>query len=99
MRFPLRAAITAAFTLAVTGTAWAQQPAIPTASCPPIPVDDAHSIQCDAFHSPNVEYLGTINQDFGLTTGAKVIPGSGTGASRVPDKLFVTSGKNITIYN
>jgi hypothetical protein len=43
----------------------------------------------DAVMSPNVEYLGSINQDFGLTAGAKV----------VGDRLFVTSGKNISIYD
>ena len=37
----------------------------------------------------NVEYLGSIKQDVGLTTGAKV----------VGDRLFVTSGKNISIYD
>jgi hypothetical protein len=39
--------------------------------------------------SPNVEYLGSIQQDVGLTTGAKV----------VGDRMFVTSGKNISIYD
>jgi hypothetical protein len=39
--------------------------------------------------SPNVQYLGSIKQDIGLTTGAKV----------VGDRLFVTSGKNIAIYD
>src|SRR3954463_12768820 len=43
----------------------------------------------DAVMSPNVEYLGSIQQDVGLTTGAKV----------VGDRLFVTSGKNISIYD
>ena len=43
----------------------------------------------DAGMSKNVEYLGSIQQDVGLTTGAKVI-----GA-----RLFVTSGKNISIYD
>ena len=37
----------------------------------------------------NVEYLGSIKQDVGLTTGAKVIG----------DRMFVTSGKNISIYD
>lgn len=50
----------------------------------------------DAWMSPNVSYLGSIKQDVGLTTGAKVIPSTGKG---VPDKLFVTSGKNFTIYD
>ena len=43
----------------------------------------------DAVMSKNVEYLGSIQQDVGLTTGAKV----------VGDRLFVTSGKNISIYD
>jgi hypothetical protein len=43
----------------------------------------------DAVMSDNVEYLGSIKQDLGLTTGAKV----------VGDRLFVTSGKNISIYD
>jgi hypothetical protein len=43
----------------------------------------------DAVMSPNVEYLGSIKQDFGMTAGAKV----------VGDRLFVTSGKNISIYD
>jgi hypothetical protein len=43
----------------------------------------------DWVSSDNVEYLGSIKQDIGLTTGAKV----------VGDRLFVTSGKNITIYD
>ena len=43
----------------------------------------------DAVMSPNVEYLGSIKQDVGLTTGAKI----------VGDRMFVTSGKNISIYD
>jgi hypothetical protein len=43
----------------------------------------------DWVSSDNVEYLGSIKQDIGLTTGAKV----------VGDRLFVTSGKNISIYD
>jgi len=43
----------------------------------------------DAVMSRNVEYLGSIKQDLGLTTGAKV----------VGKRLFVTSGKNISIYD
>ena len=39
--------------------------------------------------SDNVEYLGSIQQDVGLTTGAKVLG----------DRMFVTSGKNISIYD
>src|SRR4051794_10827348 len=43
----------------------------------------------DWVSSDNVEYLGSIKQDVGLTTGAKVIG----------DRLYVTSGKNISIYD
>src|SRR3954462_10056872 len=43
----------------------------------------------DWVSSDNVEYLGSIKDDIGLTTGAKV----------VGDRLFVTSGKNISIYD
>ena len=43
----------------------------------------------NAVMSPNVEYLGSIKQDVGMTTGAKV----------VGDRMFVTSGKNISIYD
>ena len=43
----------------------------------------------DAVMSSNVEYLGSIQQDVGLTTGAKVLG----------DRMFVTSGKNISIYD
>jgi hypothetical protein len=43
----------------------------------------------DAVMSPNVEYLGSIQRDVGLTAGAKV----------VGNRLFVTSGKNISIYD
>jgi hypothetical protein len=43
----------------------------------------------DWVSSDNVEYLGSIKQDVGLTTGAKV----------VGDRLYVTSGKNITVYD
>jgi hypothetical protein len=43
----------------------------------------------DAVMSDNVDYLGSIKQDVGLTTGAKVIG----------VRMFVTSGKNISIYD
>src|SRR3954453_6703668 len=49
----------------------------------------AQSTLPDAVMSDNVEYLGSIKQDIGLTTGAKVIG----------DRMFVTSGKNISIYD
>lgn len=43
----------------------------------------------DWVSSDNVEYRGSIKQDVGLTTGAKV----------VDNRLYVTSGKNISIYD
>src|SRR3954462_5722820 len=43
----------------------------------------------DWVSSDNVEYLGSIKQDVGLTTGSKV----------VGDRLLVTSGKNLTVYD
>jgi hypothetical protein len=43
----------------------------------------------DAVMSSNVEYLGSIKQDVGLTTGAKI----------VGKRMFVTSGRNISIYD
>ncbi len=49
----------------------------------------ADQIGPDWVASDNVEYLGSIKQDVGLTTGAKV----------VGRRLYVTSGKNITIYD
>src|SRR3954451_17936622 len=85
MPIPVRAALAAAALLTPVGTAAAQEPTLPATP--------------DAWMSSNVSYLGSIKQDVGLTTGAKIIPGSGTGANRIPDKMFVTSGKNITIYN
>src|SRR3954467_2015463 len=60
--------------LAVPAAALAEPPA------PPLP---------DAVMSDNVEYLGSIKQDVGLTTGAKVLG----------NRLYVTSGKNISIYD
>src|SRR6478672_5010243 len=54
--------------------------AVPAAAAPTLP---------DAVMSDNVEYLGSIKQDVGLTTGARVIG----------DRMFVTSGKNISIYD
>src|SRR5881392_3712019 len=100
MRFPLRAALTAAFTLAVTGTALAQQPAAPTYACPPVAIDASHSVSCDAWTSPNVSYLGTIQQDVGLTTGARVLPSTPEmRAAGIPDRLFVHDAKNFTVYD
>ena len=79
-----RALLASALTVLALGgaTAAAQEPVEPALG--------------DAWMSPNVSYLGSIKQDVGLTTGAKVIPSTGKG---VPDKLFVTSGKNFTIYD
>jgi hypothetical protein len=67
----MRAALLAFLLLLVTAAPAA-------ATVPPLP---------DAVMSSNVEYLGSLKQDVGLTTGAKV----------VGDRLFVTSGKNISV--
>jgi hypothetical protein len=53
------------------------------------PLASANRSGPDWVSSDNVEYIGSIKQDVGLTTGAKV----------VGDRLFVTSGKNLTIYD
>src|SRR5215217_3981555 len=53
------------------------------------PVAAANKSGPDWVSSDNVEYLGSLKQDIGLTTGAKVID----------DRMFVTSGKNISIYD
>jgi hypothetical protein len=53
------------------------------------PIAAANQTGPDWVSSDNVEYLGSIKQDIGLTTGAKV----------VGDRLFVTSGKNISAYD
>src|SRR4051812_28198544 len=100
MRFPLRAALVAAMTLAATGTALAQEPALPTSSCPPMAIDDGHSVSCDAWTSPNVSYLGTIQQDVGLTTGGRVVPSTPEmKKAGIPDRLFVHNAKNFSIYD
>jgi hypothetical protein len=54
-----------------------------------VPASAAFAAPPDAVMSPNVEYLGSIQQDVGLTTGTKI----------VGDGMFVTSGKNISIYD
>lgn len=82
MRTPLRAALTAALALLVAGPAAAQEPVEPAGP--------------ETWQTDNVEYLGAIKQDVGLTTGARVVPSTGPG---VPDRLFVASGKNFTIYD
>ena len=46
-----------------------------------VPAATAAAADPDAVMSDNVEYLGSIKEDVGLTTGAKV----------VGDRLFVTS--------
>src|SRR3954453_12915308 len=53
------------------------------------PLAAANRTGPDWVSSDNVDYLGSIKQDVGLTTGAKVIG----------DRLYVTSGKNISIYD
>ena len=53
------------------------------------PVAFADQTGPDWVSSDNVEYLGSIKQDVGLTTGAKV----------VDNRLYVTSAKNISIYD
>ncbi len=53
------------------------------------PVAAADKSGPDWVSSDNVDYLGSIKDDVGLTTGAKVLG----------DRLFVTSGKNISIYD
>src|SRR3954465_3292484 len=54
-----------------------------------VPVASANQSGPDWVSSDNVDYLGSIKQDVGLTTGAKV----------VDNRLYVTSGKNISIYD
>ena len=85
-------------TLAAAGPAAAQAPTVPPLTVPggatdPVPqvpdVAGTTPAGPDAVMSDNVEYLGSIKQDVGLTTGAKV----------VGNRLFVTSGKNISIYD
>lgn len=53
------------------------------------PVALADQTGPDYVMSDNVEYLGSIKDDVGLPSGARV----------VGNRLFVTSGKNISIYN
>ncbi|MEO8688091.1 MAG: hypothetical protein ABI611_07700 [Solirubrobacteraceae bacterium] len=57
--------------------------------CAAVPASAAVPPLGDAVMSPNVEYLGSLKQDVGLTTGAKI----------VGDRMFVTSGKNVSIYD
>jgi len=54
-----------------------------------VPVASADQTWPDAVSSDNVDYLGSIKEDVGLTTGARI----------VGDKMFVTSAKNISIYD
>src|SRR5215210_7325366 len=75
-----RAIAAAAASLLAGALIVAVAPATAEPPSPPLP---------DAVMSDNVEYLGSIKQDVGLTTGAKV----------VGERLFVTSGKNISIYD
>jgi hypothetical protein len=53
------------------------------------PLATANNMGGDWVSSDNVEYLGSLKEDVGLTTGARVIG----------DRLFVTSAKNISIYD
>lgn len=53
------------------------------------PAAMAQQMGPDYVTSDNVEYLGSIKDDVGLTTGARI----------VGDRMFVTSGKNISIYD
>ena len=76
----------------------AQEIALPISDCAEVALEAGHrGPSCDAWMSPNVKFIGSIKQDVGLTTGAKVVPGDK--AKGIPDKLFVTSGKNFTIYD
>jgi len=54
-----------------------------------VPSASADKSGADWVSSDNVEYLGSLKEDVGLTTGARVIG----------DRLFVTSAKNISIYD
>ena len=54
-----------------------------------VPAASANQTWPDAVSSDNVDYLGSIKEDVGLTTGAKI----------VGNKMFVTSAKNISIYD
>jgi hypothetical protein len=80
MRFPPRAALAAAV-LAIAAPSAAHAQAVPG------------SVPLDAVMSSNVEYIGSLKADVGLTTGARVVRVDGQ------DRLFVTSGKNVSIYN
>lgn len=76
MRISFATAAAAVLSLTLAPLALAQEPVTPSA----VP---------DSFHSANVEYLGSIKPDVGLTTGTKIIG----------NRMFVTSGKNISIYD
>src|SRR6186713_1466352 len=54
-----------------------------------VPIAAANQTWPDAVSSDNVDYLGSIKEDVGLTTGAKI----------VGNRMFVTSAKNISIYD
>ena len=85
---------------AFAATAAAQEPAAPASNCPSLALDAGHSVACDAWTSPNVSYLGTIQQDVGLTTGARVVPSTpAMKKAGIPDRLFVHDAKNFTIYD
>src|SRR3954447_14722845 len=58
------------------------------AQTPPVPVN-GNNVGPDYVTSPNVEYLGFLKADVGQTTGARI----------VGKKLYVTSAKNVGIYD
>ena len=63
--------------------------AAPAAAQVAVPAPPSVPPAGDAVMSPNVEYLGSIKQDIGMTTGTKIIG----------DRMFVTSAKNLSIYD
>src|SRR4051794_861793 len=50
---------------------------------------NGNTVGPDYVTSPNVEYLGSIKDDIGQTTGSKI----------VGNRLYVTSAKNLSIYD
>ena len=76
MRSPVRSALAAALILAALAPAAPAQVVVPGSPA-------------DAVMSPNVEYLGSIKDDLGVTAGARIIG----------NRMYVTSGKNLSIYD
>jgi hypothetical protein len=54
-----------------------------------VPLASANQTGPDWVSSDNVEYLGSLKQDIGITTGARI----------VGNRMFVTSAKNISVYD